>query len=327
MRASREHGDTPLKTPKTMRSEYRRHYRASRSPIHQSHRIRPVSSSITRRTPGCFRTFFAAVILFVLISAGCSYILQSCTTSTAQQEEQPVHYNAKETLINQNGYDWNNLSKDTSGHYRYEIDGQTVSKLGIDVSEHQEQIDWSQVKSDGVDFAFIRLGYRGTSAGNIRLDETFQENLAEAKEAGIDRGVYFFSQAVNEDEAREEARFVLDSLNGEELEYPVAIDLEPSDSTKGSRIDSLSRKQVTDNVTAFCEVIEEAGYPMMIYGNTSDLDRIDFNRLRNYPIWFAQYGQVPDSLTAFSIWQYTEQGTVAGVSGAVDLHLQPSTTE
>ncbi|MCI8469525.1 MAG: glycoside hydrolase [Eggerthellaceae bacterium] len=204
----------------------------------------------------------------------------------------------------------------------YTVDGQVVSKTGVDVSEHQGEIDWAAVADDGVDFAFVRLGRRGAAEGEVVEDAYFNTNYVEARDAGLDVGVYFFSQSITEEEAVQEAEFVLSRLAGRPLDYPVVYDHEPVEGVEG-RSDNLSIEQMTINAKAFCDRIAEAGYPAMIYGNATDLARYSLRDLSSYGIWFAEYGStIPSRLGRFSIWQYTNQGQVDGISRTVDLNIR-----
>lgn len=219
-------------------------------------------------------------------------------------------------------FDWTNLTSE-NGRYAYSIDGEKVSRLGIDVSDAQGSIDWGQVADDGIDFAIVRVGYRGTTEGSIHADANFDYNIDEAKAAGLDVGVYFYSQAVSEDEAQEEARFVLSELNGRSLQYPIAFDFEET-ATHDGRADKIGSAQAAANARAFCREIESAGYKAVIYGNPQDLSDYDQTVLDEYPIWYAEYGSLPSMQRAFFMWQYTNEGSVAGVSTNVDMDLDLS---
>lgn len=203
----------------------------------------------------------------------------------------------------------------------YEAEGYTC-RQGIDVSAYQGNIDWEKVKADGVDFAFVRLGFRGYGeAGNICLDNKFHRNIQKARDAGVDVGVYFFSQAISEEEAVEEAEFVLQQLEGYELQLPVVYDPE-SIIGDDSRTDGVSGEQFTRNSLAFCSTMEEAGYEVMIYSNMKwQAFELDLARLAEYPIWYADYEPLPQTPYDFIVWQYSESGSVEGIDGAVDLDL------
>ena len=219
-------------------------------------------------------------------------------------------------------YDWDNLDR-ANGRYRYIVNGETKSRLGIDVSESQHEIDWQQVSADGIDFAIVRVGYRGATEGNLYLDDFFRANLDGAQAAGLDCGVYFFSQANTVDEAVEEADFVLEQLNGMKLAYPVAFDSEVVN-LKGEEAPTrnLTQEEMTAIADAFCDRIEAAGYQTLIYGNIADLARYQHDSLGHRPIWWAEYGtSAPHENLAISLWQYSNSGKVAGVSTNVDMNI------
>lgn len=198
-----------------------------------------------------------------------------------------------------------------------------TSRLGVDVSYYQGEIDWEKVKADGYDFAMIRLGYRGYGAdGTLNLDKRFRENVENAKKAGLDVGVYFFAQAVNKEEAVEEAEFVLDALEEEELQMPVVYDPETV-TEEEARTGEVTGEQFTRNAKAFCQRIQKAGYEPMIYCNMLwEAFELNLAELEKYPIWYADYEAFPQTPYAFDIWQYTEEGTVDGIAGQVDLNIQ-----
>lgn len=217
-------------------------------------------------------------------------------------------------------YNWDNLEYQ-DGRYFYYKNDVPASRIGIDVSEHQREIDWHAVAGDGIEFAFIRLGNRGYTEGDIYLDKRFEVNITGAREAGIARGVYFFSQAIDEEEAREEAAFVVEALAGRSLEYPVVFDHEPVVDAAG-RANNLSSDQLTRNARAFCEALEQAGYDAMIYGNTQDIGRLDLSALSPYDIWFAEYDvAIPGGQFDFIVWQYANNGEVAGIPTRVDMNI------
>lgn len=196
-------------------------------------------------------------------------------------------------------------------------------RLGIDVSHYQGEIDWEKVKASGIEFVFIRLGYRGYGEeGVLKEDTNFEKNIQGARSAGLDVGVYFFAQAVNEKEAIEEAQFVLDSLLEYDLQMPVVYDPE-SILHEEARTDHVTGEQFTKNTKEFCETIEEAGYDAMIYCNMLwQADKLDLTELSEYPIWYADYEEYPQTPYHFEIWQYSSEGTVDGIQGNVDLNIQ-----
>lgn len=208
-----------------------------------------------------------------------------------------------------------------NGRVTYEDEG-WYTVPGIDVSSHQGVIDWQAVAGDGIGFAIIQVGYRGYSDGMRSEDEQFRANLSGAKAAGLETGVYFFSQAVNEEEAREEAAYVLGLLNGEALDLPVYYDWERVESAP-ARTDEVNGETVTACAKAFCETVEAGGYEAGVYFNQNYVyTLVDLAQLLDYPLWMAQYQTVPDFFYHFTCWQYTNSGTVAGITGPVDLDLR-----
>ena len=196
--------------------------------------------------------------------------------------------------LSTNIYDDDAFSVDENGILSYN-NGETTSKKGIDVSRYQGAIDWSKVKSE--------------------------ENIEGALENGIDVGVYFLSQAINEEEAIEEAEYVLEAIRGYDITYPVVIDVEEI-TTDTARTDDLTKEQWTKNCIAFCETIEEAGYTPMIYGNlTTFFFLLDMEQLEEYEKWVAWYGTPIYFPYKFTIWQYTDEGTVDGIDSDVDLNV------
>lgn len=194
------------------------------------------------------------------------------------------------------------------------------TRRGIDVSEHQKEIDWEQVRDAGFDFAIIRIGYRGYSVGQIHADERARENLAGAKAAGLDVGVYFYAQAIDVREAAEEAAWCLDFLQGEPLDLPVVYDWEWAG--HGTRTGSMDRETVTACFQTFCTAIEEADYQAMIYFNNHVArDLLDLEALAEYPFWLAQYREALEFDHRVALWQYTETGSVPGIKGNVDIDL------
>ena len=221
-------------------------------------------------------------------------------------------------------HDYNLSAFSHSGdNLEYTGDARYCFRLGVDVSEHQGAIDWERVRADGYEFAFIRIGYRGYgTAGKVCQDKFFSENLRNARAAGLDVGIYFFSQAVNEEEAREEAEFVLQNLGGCELQLPVVYDPEHI-LDAAARTDDVTGEQFTENTILFCEMIRQAGYEPMIYSNMLwEAYQFDLERLAEYPIWYADYEPLPQTPYHFVFWQYTNEGRVDGMAGDIDLDIQ-----
>lgn len=201
------------------------------------------------------------------------------------------------------------------------------ARLGVDVSEYQGNIDWKAVKNAGIDFAVLRLGWRGSTQGFLNVDETFEQNFTGATDAGLFVGVYFFSQAVTEAEAQAEADFVAETLNGRKLAYPVVFDWEtPAASEEVSagslRAYGMKGEEVTKIAKAFCDRIQEKGYTPCVYTNKSmAYEFFDLEELKEYDLWYAEYQKAPSLYYDFRIWQYTETGQVPGIEGGVDVNI------
>lgn len=192
---------------------------------------------------------------------------------------------------------------------------------GIDVSSYQGEVDWHQVAEAGVDFAIIRLGYRGYESGKLVEDKFARQNLEGAAEAGIQLGVYFFSQALNPNEAREEARFVLDMIDPYEIAMPVVFDWEHVNS-ETARTNGMNPYAATDCAQAFLEVIDEAGYwPMMYFNSFQSRKLFYLDQLMDYDFWLALYSDRMSFPYKVDMWQYTCTGTIPGVIGDVDVNV------
>ncbi|RKM57831.1 hypothetical protein D6855_12335 [Butyrivibrio sp. CB08] len=206
--------------------------------------------------------------------------------------------------------------------YTFGSDGALSSSsgtMGIDVSKWNGNINWAQVKNAGVNYAIIRCGYRGSSAGALIEDPKFKANIQGAQAAGIKVGVYFFSQAVNEVEAVEEASMCINLCKGYNLSFPVYIDVEGSN----GRGDQISASQRTANIKAFCGTIQSAGYRAGVYSNkTWFTQKMNASALTSYKIWLAQYAaNVTYTATRYDMWQYTSKGSISGISGNVDMNI------
>ena len=192
--------------------------------------------------------------------------------------------------------------------------------VGIDVSVHQGIIDWQQVAAAGVDFVMIRAAYRGYKYGQVNADSNALANIQGAREAGLLVGVYIYSQAVSVVEAVEEAEFLLQMLEGIQLDLPITFDWERYSSD--SRTANVSGRTVTDCAIAFCETIRAGEREAMIYFNpTQALEELSLPELTEYPFWLAQYDTTIMFPYRVDMWQYTSKGSVPGVNGNVDLNI------
>lgn len=239
-------------------------------------------------------------------------------------EGQKIHY--KDYTLNvlkdvpTNDYDKTAFERD--GSIMYYNDSSVRTRIGIDVSQYQGSIDWDQVARSGIDFAIIRVGGRGYTEGKIYDDTMFEVNAKGASDAGLITGAYFFSQAITPSEAAEEAYYVLDKLEGLEIDGPVVFDWEvigKSDArTYGIQTEDLCACALT-----FCEIIEDAGYDAMIYiTDYAGYVKYDLSEVVDYPLWYANYStDTPNFYYDFDIWQYSSKGSVSGISGNVDMDI------
>ena len=317
--------------------------------------VRPVPPSPAQPAPKPRRSGVAVAsllvsILSLLISAGILTLLLadrfeldilprpadaavSSEPAAPEEPEQPeppeepeiVVFREQQIPVEQvarNEYDPAGFLTRDSGHITYAAKGLEAIP-GIDVSEFQGEVDWQQVKDSGMEFAILRVGFRGYGAsGKLVADKYFAQNLAGAQAAGLKIGVYFFSQAVNMDEAREEAQFVLDALDGCRLDYPVVFDWERITNGDNARTDGLSGKAVTLCAKAFCDTVAAAGYTPAVYFNqTLGYLSLELETLQQYPFWLASYSSKPGFYYHFDMWQYTAKGRIPGIQGDVDLNL------
>lgn len=196
---------------------------------------------------------------------------------------------------------------------------------GVDVSTYQNGIDWNKAKAAGVDFAIIRIGFRGYGeAGRMQPDDWFVRNIEAAKAAGVMVGVYFFSQALNTFEARAEAKYTLDLLGDYELDLPIFMDYEFSPVSSGRFTSgTITKIQATANVRAFCDFIQLSGYQAGLYANLNFLNKtVDGEVLgQEYPIWVAQYYNTCNYDYEYDYWQYSSGGNVNGIGGRADVNF------
>ena len=224
--------------------------------------------------------------------------------------------------LEKNTYDFTNLSE-TANLKKYTDNGKKISSIGVDVSKHNGVINFRGIKSAGIDYVMIRLGARGYSTGQLSLDDNFVENIESAIEMDLDIGIYFYSQAVNQEEATQEANFVIQNLEPykEHISYPVAFDMEHVANGK-ARIDGLSREDKTSITSTFLSGIRAAGYMPMLYGNKEWLIKnVDLAKLTDYDVWLSQDEDIPDYPYQFAMWQYTTTGVLNGITGDANLNI------
>ncbi len=209
-----------------------------------------------------------------------------------------------------------------NGHLTY-LGSKYTTIRGVDVSEHQYDVDWDQVAASGVDFAMIRVGRRGWTEGGLFEDPWFKRNISGALRSGLQVGVYFFSQAVNVQEAMEEARFVIERIDGYDVTLPVIFDWEKVEGAENARTNAWNSATLSDCAVAFCETIRRAGYTPGIYFNRHlGYYGYDLTRMQDYVQWFAlpEMGY-PSFYYEVDMWQYSFTETVPGISGQADMNL------
>lgn len=265
---------------------------------------------LKRRALACFFAL-AAVAAALLLAVGLDRLTREQTL------EQPETPSGAESFWPENRYDRALFTEEngrvvyTGGPY----------ETGIDVSSHQEEIDWAAVKASGISYAMIRVGYRGYTEGFLTEDARFRENIQGALDAGLSVGVYFFSQAISAEEAMEEAAFVLERIQDYAVTCPVVFDWESVESA--ARTDGMDTRTVALCAETFCLAVEEQGFTPGVYFNQGLGYSLlqDFQR-ENCVLWLAQYDSAPSFLYSVNMWQYTNQGTVPGINGPVDLNLR-----
>lgn len=208
-----------------------------------------------------------------------------------------------------------------TGIIKYD-DEKYTSRFGIDVSKFQGNVNYEKVKEAGVDFVIVRVGFRGYgSSGSLSEDKRYRQNIENAQAAGLDVGVYFYAQAINEEEAYEEADYVLGLIEDYDINLPVVYDPEHV-LDDVARTDDVTGEQFTLNAKAFSDRIMEAGYEPMIYANMLwEAYELDFSKLPGVKIWYADYELKPQSPYEFLMWQYSQVGHISGIDGTVDLNM------
>lgn len=227
-------------------------------------------------------------------------------------------------VINQylakNEFDFTKLVSQ-SGIMKYYVDGKKTSYAGVDISKYQAYIDFGKLKKAGIDFVMIRVGARGYSTGQIMLDDYFLDNIKRASDADLQIGVYFYSQAISEAEAEEEAKVVLEYIKDYNITYPVAFVMEDI-ANDSSRIDILGKEDKTKIAKAFLSKVKKAGYIPLLHGDKEWLiKQVDLSKLTDYDVWLSQPGDLPDYPYKFTMWQYSTSSVVEGISGDCNLNI------
>lgn len=219
-----------------------------------------------------------------------------------------------------NDYDYTRLVCQ-SDIMKYFVDGKQVSYVGVDLSKYQDYVDFVKLKKAGIDYVMLRVGSRGYGTGQLTLDDYYLDNIKRATDAGLDIGLYFYSQAITLDEAVEEANFVLSNIGDYKITYPIAFDMELINNDT-SRIENLTREEKTNITKKFLETIKNAGYMPMIYGNKEWLiKKIDLSKLTDYDVWLSQPGDIPDYPYKFTMWQYSTTTGIDGIAGYANMNI------
>lgn len=203
----------------------------------------------------------------------------------------------------------------------YYLNGKEASWCGVDISSKQDSIDFKKLKKAGCDFVMIKVGGRGYSSGEIVLDEKFKDYMKSAKSAGLDLGVYFFSQAITKSELEEEAETLLEAIKDYSVKYPVVFRMQEVEGDM-SRIESLDTDSRTELTKLFLKTIKDAGYKPMLYGDKEWLvSKINLEELDEYDVWLSQEADTPDYPYEFAMWQYDKSGTISGISEETGLNI------
>ena len=271
----------------------------------KSKKTKKSNNKLSRSLPILLPALGAAVLLGVILILGNFIAAQPEETEPAAD------------VLEANPYTDGDFEYDENGLLRCTADG---AKLGIDVSEHQTEVDWEQVKAAGIDFVMIRAGYRGYTEGRMFLDSCFDSHLAGARAAGLEVGVYFFSQAVTPSEARVEAAFLLSLLGGDVPEMGVAYDWEFV--SEDARTGAIDGRTMTDCALAFCNVIDKNGITPLVYFNQYQAENeFILEELAGFDFWLAMYTEEMTFPHRVDMWQYTEDGTIPGIEGTVDINI------
>ena len=210
-------------------------------------------------------------------------------------------------------YDFTNI-KITNDQMEYFVDGEKCSWLGVDLSKKSGSVDFEALRANGIDFVMLRVGSRGYETGLLSLDESFEENITNARKAGLEVGVTFFSQALDVEEAVEEAEFVISNLLAYEVNYPIAFDMEYIANDK-ARIDILDKEEKPQIAETFLRTVEGEGYRGILYGNTSWIlgELVPDKILREFDVWVTDQAPVPDFPYQFRMWKYAVNQEIPGI--------------
>ena len=279
----------------------------------------------------CFIMGLAAGMVIIHIKSSKEIAAVSEELATVIEEQSHINVTnvyvpkreVKEGLVSLNSYNTENFRIDNGFMAYFDEDGNKISHLGCDLSYHNKYVNWDELAASGCEFVMLRCGYRGYSQGGLAKDEKFDQYAQEAQRVGIKLGVYFFTQALDVEEAEEEAKYVLNLIEDYDISYPVAFDTEYIDDEEArTNTTEISDELRSDICRAFCEKIKENGYYPMIYASENWMRRyLELEPLKEYDFWAPQYLDENDFLYDFTMWQYTDKGSIPGVKGDVDLDI------
>ena len=278
-----------------------------------------------------------AIVLAAALVIGVGLLAMKLLSKPVNDDGEPVSAGEKVTINDSvmgnielqtvkgaaiNTYTADTLQYDENGYPSYYEDGKKISHLGVDLSEYQGDVDFAAMKNAGVEFVMLRIGgrYYGDD-GLLYTDKAFDNYYQQAKAAGLKVGAYFFSQAASAEDAAEEAKYAIEKLSGKQLDYPIALDWENiADDT--ARTDNVTGDQLTDIAEPFCDTVTASGYKSLVYSNTQQMFVMyDFETMKDYDFWLADYREFPTMYYKFDMWQYTMEGKIDGVEGTVDLNI------
>lgn len=269
----------------------------------------------------------AFIVVLALLAVLALRFAQRHNTAADEHEGMVQVYNGERNvwIVPQDGVKRNELTKedfktDESGAVTY-VGSKYKASRGVDVSSYQGDIDWQQVSDSGVSFAIIRAGGTYYGSGELYEDDNLLKNIDGARAAGLRVGVYFFSQAIDEAEARREASYVVTLLEGRKLDLPVFFDWERIGNDT-ARTDEVENETLTSCAVAFCEQVEASGYKAGVYVyNDTGYYGYDLARLQNYMLWGVGIGSYPYFYYAHDVWQYSYSGRVPGINADCDLDM------
>lgn len=275
----------------------------------------------------------AAVLLIAVLALSLPYMSRDEDPETAKEQyirqTEPKEEVILEPTISETEPENPTIPPDRNPYGRYDFQYNRHNYLllqnvdsspGVDVSAHQGDIDWAAVKDSGIEFAIIRLGYRGYGSGKLVEDEYAKKNLKEAKKAGLKIGAYFFSQALNIKETDEEIQFMLNMLADVDLDMPLVLDWEiPAEDARTKNMDA---RTLTDIQLHFCGQMKKMGYQPMVYFNWHQSENLYYlSELEDYPFWLALYQDRMTYPWKVEMWQWTSSGRVPGIQGNVDINV------